>query len=497
MAAGKKKKKPTANNARGFATTSIASKPRLETTETAASAKTNDAGHSAAESAQAQATKQEATNVASTPKPEKHLSPEEFERQLEESELQLLVDNHAQKAKRDAQRQKVRLETDRRLLRSQAESINSRKWLPPELVEHILQLLKEEGRYAAANPGADASSTAKSLSEDDLTIKLWTLQQALLAAGFADDKVRSVLEQLVNLGPQAVGAGKDLIWGIDEALDLLARQCDLDELPDYEKHGKAGMKSLANTPADTPLPSGATTPRLFDHDAAHSASRAGVKSASPKKVAFTYDADIEPEQLLPLYLESKSKLLEMERLHKDAPTGKPSKASLDVPLASAEDREASLLQAKIERIERDPLFDRDLAEQQWRARKIGLERSLAAAKKEIQSANRTLEGAEVNEENQKPSSISDEAERIASEILSETIDEDDDGITGLFASLPVDEHDPETGESITVLNGADGSRVRIRDMGKWTGVSPVRILDESCRARYVFFFFAPCQFELL
>ena len=229
MAGGKKKKKPAANPARGFATTSIASKkpevpePEIEPlTPTKQSSETHEAGS---------ATKAESKDAGSAP-PSKTLTPEEFEKQLETSELQVLVEKHALKSKRDAQRQKIRLETDRRVLRGQAESLNTRKWLPPELMEEILDLVKDEGRYSGQS--ADAISTLKQSSEEELTIRLWTLKQALVGAGFLEDKVLLGLKHVLDISDKIGSGNKDSIWGMDESLEWLARECTRDELPDYE-----------------------------------------------------------------------------------------------------------------------------------------------------------------------------------------------------------------------------------------------------------------------
>ncbi len=246
MAGGKKKKKPAANSARGFATTSIASKPRLDPAEAAAGIGA-DAVTAPKSSEEAATTADAPTSTAVAGNTEPQLSPEEFESQLEESELQLLVEKHAQKVKRDALRQKSRLETDRRLLRGQAEPVNSKKWLPPELMDHILDLIQAEGRFAASSVGSEGAS-GKLLPEEDLTIKLWTLQQTLVSAGFADEKVQASLKYVLDIAPQVGSGSKDSTWGLDEALDWLARECALDDLPDYDKHGKASGKSQIGTP---------------------------------------------------------------------------------------------------------------------------------------------------------------------------------------------------------------------------------------------------------
>lgn len=238
MAGGKKKKKPASNPARGFATTSIASKPKSEAPDDEP-ASTSDLPAILPDqqevSAQAAGPVEGASDALA-----KSLTPEEFEKQLETSELQVLVEKHAQKSKRDALRQKTRLETDRRVLRGQAENLNTRKWLPPELMEEILDLVKAEERFAG--PSTDATVTLKQSSEEELTIRLWTLQQSLVSAGFLEPKVVSALEHVLKISDKIGAGNKDAIWGMEEALDWLARNCSRDELPDYENwHRKAGL----------------------------------------------------------------------------------------------------------------------------------------------------------------------------------------------------------------------------------------------------------------
>jgi ATP-dependent RNA helicase DHX29 len=170
---------------------------------------------------------------------EKTLTAEEFEKELEDSALQVVVEKHAQKSKRDAARQKTRLETDRRLLRSQAESLNTRKWLPPELMEEILDLVKAEGRFTGQSN--EVLSNPKQVSEEELTLRLWTLQQALLGSGFVEEKISLALRHVLGISDKIGVGNKDAIWGMEEALDWLARNCSRDELPDYENwQRKAG-----------------------------------------------------------------------------------------------------------------------------------------------------------------------------------------------------------------------------------------------------------------
>jgi ATP-dependent RNA helicase DHX29 len=144
------------------------------------------------------------------------------------------------------------------------------------------------------------------------------------------------------------------------------------------------------------------------------------------------------------------------------------------------------LEAKLTKIKGDVLFDAYAAEQQWLAIRIPLEKELAEARKafDMQLTKETAPSASspTLDEVRGDGGTNDEAERIAAEILAEG-EGSDDGIEGLFDSLPQAEVDPVTGQSQTVISSADGVKVFIRDFGKWTGVSPRRILEEACRSR--------------
>ncbi|PTD02861.1 ATP-dependent RNA helicase DHX29 [Fusarium culmorum] len=483
MAGGtKKKKKPAANPARGFATTSVASKPRPEVTEPEskpAVAKSQDALPSTQKDAPpSSSTAGNATAAANSQ--EAALSPEEFEKHLEESELQILVEKHATKTKKDALRQRNRLDTDRRLFRSQADSINSFKWLPQDLMNHILDLIQAENRFTASSlSSSDSTNAGKMLPEEEMIIRLWTLQQTLTAAEFPTERVAAVIRYILDIAPNVSTTSRESIWGLEEALDWLARECRTDELPNYEPKSKPILKNTTDTPQDSPVPSRSSTPRHADPRNGRKNKSSGVKgrpvkNSPDKKMVVACDSDIEPDELVSKYLESRAKLLEYER-------GRPESLSInehDEQLAIAK------LEAKIRKIESDVLFDKYEADQQWKVQRVDLERQLAAAKhdRQDQAGENLVVEREPASEKTDVGDISNEAERIAAEILAEVSDEEDD-IGGLFASLPQNEADASTGESRTVVNSADGNQVVIRDFGKSTGVSPRRALEEACRSR--------------
>lgn len=503
MAGGNKKKKtkPAANPARGYATTSTISKSRVEATDNASPSIKKGADDPVTKSTLPPSQDpRESEKSTTTAEQKKELTPEEFEAQLEEAELQLLVDKHAQKTKRDALRQKQRLETDRRLLRNQAESINAKKWLPIELMDHILDLIQAEGRFAASSTTSEGASTGKMPSEEELTVKLWTLQQVLRGSGFAEEKVQAALQFVLDISANVSGNTKDSVWGLEEALDWLARECPVDELPEYDKRGKAGAST-----SDSPVPSGATTPLLLETEALQKAkpkkkngstTPRAAGAASPRRQVVTYDSDIEPDDLNPKYLETRTKLYHLQRQQQDASrqSRKPGQR-LQLPTTTSDltdDMEIAKLQAKLDKIEKDPLFDVGLARLQWEPRRIQVERDYSENKKlqaGCEAAPETQESKQPDEDKPQSSDdgddddeVSREAKKMAADILAQDDNEEDQALADLFSALPTNEVDAN-GKTSTVVNNSDGTKVTIRDFGKFTGVTPMRVLEEACRSR--------------
>lgn len=508
MAGAKKKKsKPAANPARGFATTSVASKPRVETAETV---QTPPNGPSLSDATTTGSTKPDASTTPSivqqshapNPEPGSTLSPEEFEKQLEESELQLLVEKHAQKVKRDAIRQKTRLDTDRRLLRGQSEPLNTRKWLPQELMDQILDLIQAETRFAASSLTSERPTNEKMPSEEDLTMRLWTLQQTLASLSFSSDKVDAVLKYVLELAPSVSSSNRDYIWGLEEALDWLAKSCSQEELRSYDYRGVKLPKPQPDTPYDSPLPSGANTPRTAEAmgNAKHADAKNGVsqlqpsRAGTPRKLLVKCDEEFEPDDLIPSYLETMDKLFWLQRPKQGAKkaSGVQKKRAVNgtnpSPASEADDLEEAKLLARVSRIEQDVLFDKPLAEHLWRNRNIELEKEFASIARKTEQEKELEQERGTGGSDQAMESVSDddddiakEAKRMAAEVLEEESG-DDEAISDLFASLPVQETDA-AGKTSTVINGADGIKVTIRDFGKWSGINPTRALEEACRSR--------------
>lgn len=223
----KRKKKPASNPARGFATVSVPSKPKSVDSTTPAStvdsrSVTESDRPTPAEPSQPPSEKQEPSSL-------QNYSPEELEKHLENAELQLLVEKFAAKCKNDAARQVAKLETERRVLRQQAVSLNLSEWLPKEVQELILSLAEAEEREISP-----PSSLKKSSSEEELYMRLWTLRETLMKLGFPEVKVEEALKHVLFYLPgTATSSNRDVVPNLDESLDWLAMHCLPAELPSY------------------------------------------------------------------------------------------------------------------------------------------------------------------------------------------------------------------------------------------------------------------------
>ena len=232
-----KKKKKVANPARGFAVTSTISKSRLndEVNEdvTTVSVPVSDEHQS-----QDQAAPHKPISTSKEKKELSELSPEQLERQLEESELQILVDQFREKSRKDTLRQVSRILTERRLLRSQAEQLNTTRLLPMELLQWILMQISAQSNTDSKPVKVQNGFGTKGMRSDDLSIKVWTLARALRDLGFLESGIQTAIINLLRNSQtdtlSGTAVGKQSLWGIDQCLDSLALDCSLEELPDYE-----------------------------------------------------------------------------------------------------------------------------------------------------------------------------------------------------------------------------------------------------------------------
>lgn len=220
MAPNKKKKKPAGNPARGFATTSVPSKPKAA--EKLAEPEIAEEQKQEIEVEAIQISQAASEAPLSTAIPIEQ-TPEELEAQLELDELQLLAEKHASKTRRESRRQVLKFQTDRRVLRSQSQSMTVHDWLSGEIMDSIIALAQAESNDSNRKQGPQ--SLLKILSEEDAMSKLWILDLTLRDLGFSYDHLQPVFKWLcanaVNID------GSTAIWGFQEALEWLALdQCE-------------------------------------------------------------------------------------------------------------------------------------------------------------------------------------------------------------------------------------------------------------------------------
>lgn len=243
------------------------------------------------------------------------------------------------------------------------------------------------------------------------------------------------------------------------------------------------LDSADNTSA---TPSRTGTPKLIAAEASRNeksntpSNRQGKSRSPPKAPVATFDGEIEPEELIPEYVATKKKLLELSRMEKKGPQSK----STTQQAQDETDSAVAVLESKLRKIESDVLFDKFLAEQEWKKEKVVLEKQLALVRKNpVVGPDSQLHSEDPASDVAEDDDIAAIAEKMAKDILAENAEDDD--IAGLFESLPQSEINPATGKLQTVVNSSDGTKLFIREFAKWTGVTPKRVLEEACRSRYV------------
>ena len=251
----KKGKKPAANPARGFATTSSAAKPRApadEETARAESETTTDPGSKLEKPDASNEVAESADEPAAPAKELADLTPEQLEAQLEDSELELFVEKYGAKSKQDAQRHVSRLQTERRLLRAQGERLYLNSWIGDELSEKMLGMIDAERSLpCASGPLADAPDVVT----DAMIHRAWSLRRALQGLGFPDDRtdeaVRHNFGELVLRGETESKASRESLWGLESCLDWLAATYGRGGMPGYDSHkSMRDEKSSANALLD-------------------------------------------------------------------------------------------------------------------------------------------------------------------------------------------------------------------------------------------------------
>lgn len=173
---------------------------------------------------------------------------------------------------------------------------------------------------------------------------------------------------------------------------------------------------------------------------------------------------MDPDTLLPKFLELQTKLYGLQPDLFDKPRrGK--KSGREATDSNGENPQVIRLQRKIASIENDVLFDRAEAEYRWKEKLDDL-RKEAAFSRQMEPQKKTAPDAKEGEEPEQDSAPK------------EDLDDSADLLGDMFQD---EEPILETGIITEELNKA---AVTMRDFGKWTGLNPRRVLEETCKARY-------------
>jgi ATP-dependent RNA helicase DHX29 len=476
-----KKKKPAANPARGFATTSVASKPKPEKPEDAIS--TEPSGVNTADPKTATPTTKQngKTDIpkANTERDLHELSPEELEAQLEASELQQFIEQYAGKVRKESARHVSRLQTDKRLLRGQSEYMTVRDWLPEELMQQIVD-------YATHGSNESSGAAQRTLPKgDELLSKVWQLRLSLFGLDIPAERVGDAMAHILSNPPADEGSSQP--WGLPEALDWLSWNCDNTELNDYDYEKPKPLASI-QPPVDEDADSQDATTKTPKWKKPAVNKTVEVEQPGDDGVEVSdIDSDLEPDELLSVYLKTKVRLFDLD------PEGeggmakkKQGKGQKGIPSTKTPPgRGQKKLQERVQRIESDVLFDKREGEAQWAEKKIDLTREFSERRKwQLQKEQEPkTQGVDSAKSNGLPTdNISDEAERLGQELLREAeAMGDDDMLGGMFGALPGSEETPTSGDSSAGV--VHSQNVVVRDFGRLAGMNPKRVLEEACKAR--------------
>ncbi|KAG9825194.1 ATP-dependent RNA helicase A, partial [Aureobasidium melanogenum] len=500
MVTKKGKKKVASNPARGFATTSIASKPKSDKKDTDTSNEPSEKQSGVSTPAAAEKSPQPGqqghnqeqqasnNNKSSTDRELHELSPEELEAQLELSELQSFVEQQGPKVRKESARQVTRLKTDRRVLRGQADLLNIREWLPEELMQQIIDLALDE---TSSTSTPSSTPTNKRLSQDELLSKVWQLSITLADLDVDEDQVRKVLQHILVSPPSEENGG--LIWGLSEALDWLALHSEPGQLLDYDAIKPKPQVSNIQFDEDNDLSEPATPSISSEKQIANkAASTPSNPVQQPTETPTPIDdvevsdveSDLDPDEMLSTYLRTKLRLYERNPSLVNDPTKKSkSQRGKTTPSPQKPTPGESKLQQRLKSIESDVLFDKDLADMRWIEERNQILQNQSERKK-FNLAGEVKEKKEANEtlSNTPRESATDdvmaEAEAAAQQLLDE-MGEDDEMLGGMFGEATEGaSHDAASGQTDNV-----GSNLTVRNFGKITGINPRRTFEEACRSR--------------
>lgn len=141
--------------------------------------------------------------------------------------------------------------------------------------------------------------------------------------------------------------------------------------------------------------------------------------------------------------------------------------------SSRRQRRITRLTQKLQKIRRDILFESDLADSIWREK---LE-ELQFRHQQVLREQARIRRADVKESSTKPEDTQEDVNSSGSELImgEEARDDDDVLLGGIFG-------ESEEGSSLNQPDVETQDNTRIVDFGRWTGISPRKLLEEICKS---------------
>jgi len=188
--------------------------------------------------------------------------------------------------------------------------------------------------------------------------------------------------------------------------------------------------------------------------------------APPPPVSYDSDSSIDPDTMVPEWLEMQTKLYSLQPDLFDRP-GRGRKAR--GPATQFDDPEVVKLQRKIAKIENDVLFERREAEYIWKDKLEELRKDAAFIRR---PPERKKEEPPAEEEQASVPALD------GLDLSMPSMDELDGGLGDMFQEQP-----EGSGSVLGLPPPVAGISTTIRDFGKTVGLSPRRVLEETCKAK--------------
>lgn len=188
------------------------------------------------------------------------------------------------------------------------------------------------------------------------------------------------------------------------------------------------------------------------------------------------ESDLEPEELLSIYLSTKLQLHELQPTLVEGDARRSNKKlALGGGATKPISRKGKGLQKKLQKIESDMLFDKDEADRHWIVK-----RNQAAQ----ETAERRRLQLPAQAQKQAPAPKAKAVIHSTSSSDTEESDEsqdEDTAFSDLFGAMQGDFSG--TADRTSSEHVEPGANLSIRDFGQLQGLTPWRVLEEACRAR--------------